>query len=185
MKEFINSITSEKNYRLFMSIFAIICAFIVASIILLLTGLNPLDALKGIFKGITGMDLSKIGKNGFFNPRILGEYGVALMPIVLTGLSVAFAFRTGLFNIGAEGQLMMGSIASVTVALLVDLPKFIHLPLAIIAGFIAGALWGAIPGLLKSKFRVHEVVSCIMLNYVGLYTSSFLMTKIPGFGLGA
>ncbi len=181
MKKFISSITSEKNYKLFMSIFAIVCAFLVASIILLITGLSPLDALKGIFKGITGMDLSKIGKKGFFNPRVLGEYGVALMPIILTGLSVAFAFRTGLFNIGAEGQLMMGSVASVAVALLFDLPMAIHLPLAIVAGFSAGALWGAIPGLLKSKFRVHEVVACIMLNYVGLHASNYLMAKLPGF----
>ncbi len=164
-----------------MSIFAIICAFIVASVILLLTGLSPLDALKGIFNGITGINLSKIGKAGFFNPRILGEFGVALMPIILTGLSVAFAFRTGLFNIGAEGQLMMGSLASVAVALLFDLPTIIHLPLAVLAGFIAGALWGAVPGLLKTKFKVHEVVVCIMMNYVGLYLSNLLIVRLPGY----
>ncbi len=181
MKKFIASMTSEKNYHVFMPIFAIICAFVAASIILLLTGLNPLDALKGIFTGITGMNLSKIGAKGFFNARILGEYGVVLMPIILTGLSVAFAFRTGLFNIGAEGQLMMGSLASVAVGLMFSLPKIIHLPLAILAGFVAGALWGAIPGILKSKFKVHEVVVCIMLNYVALYLSRLWLTKLPGF----
>ncbi len=181
MKKFLVSMTSEKNYKIFMPIFAIICAFLVASIILLLTGRSPIDALKGVFTGISGMNLAKIGKKGFFNARVLGEYGVVLMPIILTGLSVAFAFRTGLFNIGAEGQMMMGSFASVAVALLVSMPKVIHLPLAILAGFVAGAIWGAIPGYLKARFKVHEVVVCIMLNYVALSLSSLWMSKLPGF----
>ncbi len=181
MKKIINSLTSEKNYPVFMPILSIVLAFAVASVVLLLTGLSPLSALKGIFKGITGMDLSKIGQKGFFNARILGEYGVGLMPIILTGLSVAFAFRTGLFNIGAEGQLMMGAVASIYVAFFLSLPKFIHLPLALFAGFVAGALWGMIPGLLKAKFKVHEVVVCILANHVALSLSNELMRKVPGF----
>lgn len=181
MKKLLNAMTTGKKYTVLMTIFPIVCAFLVASIILLLTGLSPADAFKGIFKGITGMDLMLIGEKGFFNARILGEYGVALMPIILCGLSVAFAFRTGLFNIGAEGQLMMGSVASVSVALLLDLPGILHLPLAVLAGFLAGALWGAIPGLLKARFRVHEVVVCIMLNYVGLSLSGLWISKLPGF----
>ncbi len=181
MKKVFNSLASEKNYRKVMPILAIVCAFIVASIVLLITGLSPLTALKQIFQGITGVDLAKVGSGEAFNARILGEYGVTLMPLVLTGLSVAFAFRTGLFNIGAEGQMMVGALASVSLGLFLDLPKVIHLPVVIIAGFVAGALWGMVPGLLKSKFNVHEVVVCIMMNYVSLYLTKLWIKQIPGF----
>jgi len=97
----------------------------------------------------------------------LSETIVSTTPLILTGLSVALAFRVGLFNIGAEGQLHLGALFAVIVGFgLTGLPWFVHLPLAVTAGFIGGALWGFIPGLLKARTGAHEVIVTIMLNFV-------------------
>jgi len=97
----------------------------------------------------------------------LSETIISATPLILTGLSVALAFRVGLFNIGAEGQLHVGSLFAVVVGFsLVGLPWFVHLPLAILAGFAGGALWGFIPGILKARTGAHEVIVTIMLNFV-------------------
>jgi general nucleoside transport system permease protein len=97
----------------------------------------------------------------------LSETMISATPLILTGLSVALAFRVGLFNIGAEGQLYLGSLFAVIAGFaLVGLPWFIHLPIAIAAGFIGGALWGFIPGILKARTGAHEVIVTIMLNFV-------------------
>jgi len=87
-------------------------------------------------------------------------------PLIFTGLSVALGFRSGLFNIGAEGQLYVGAIFATFVGFsITGLPIYVHLPLAVLAGFLGGALWGFIPGLLKAKTGAHEVIVTIMLNY--------------------
>ena len=97
----------------------------------------------------------------------LSETIVSATPLILTGLSVALAFRVGLFNIGAEGQLYLGALFAVSAGFLITgLPWFIHLPIAILAGFIGGALWGFIPGILKARTGAHEVIVTIMLNFV-------------------
>ncbi len=105
------------------------------------------------------------GVRSAFGP--LSETIVSTTPLIFTGLSVALAFRVGLFNIGAEGQLYLGGLTAVIVGFsLVGLPWFVHLPLAILAGFAGGALWGAIPGILKARTGAHEVIVTIMLNFV-------------------
>ncbi|MFP5291277.1 MAG: ABC transporter permease, partial [Actinomycetes bacterium] len=97
----------------------------------------------------------------------LSETIVSATPLVFTGLSVALAFRVGLFNIGAEGQLYLGALFAVIVGFsFMGLPWFVHLPLSIGAGFLGGALWGAIPGILKARTGAHEVIVTIMLNFV-------------------
>jgi len=97
----------------------------------------------------------------------LSETIISATPLIFTGLSVALAFRVGLFNIGAEGQLYLGSLFAVIAGFsLVGLPWFIHLPIAIAAGFLGGALWGFIPGILKARTGAHEVIVTIMLNFV-------------------
>ena len=97
----------------------------------------------------------------------LSETIISATPLIFTGLSVALAFRVGLFNIGAEGQLYLGSLFAVIAGFaFVGLPWFIHLPIAIAAGFLGGALWGFIPGLLKARTGAHEVIVTIMLNFV-------------------
>ena len=97
----------------------------------------------------------------------LSETIISTTPLIFTGLAVALAFRVGLFNIGAEGQLYIGALFAVIVGFsIVGVPWFIHLPLAIGAGFVGGALWGFIPGILKARTGAHEVIVTIMLNYV-------------------
>jgi general nucleoside transport system permease protein len=97
----------------------------------------------------------------------LSETIISATPLILTGLSVALAFRVGLFNIGAEGQLYLGALFAVIVGFsLVGVPWFIHLPLALGAGIVGGALWGFVPGILKARTGAHEVIVTIMLNYV-------------------
>jgi ABC-type uncharacterized transport system permease subunit len=110
----------------------------------------------------------------------LSETMVAACPLVFTGLSVALGFRAGLFNIGGEGQVIAGGLAAGYVGFsLHGLPGFVELPLALLAGFVGGALWGFVPGLLKARTGAHEVISTIMLNYVAIYlTYYFLNTTL-------
>lgn len=96
-------------------------------------------------------------------------------PLLLTGLSVAFAFKTGLFNIGAPGQYTVGMFCALFSAIILGLPWYISLILA----FIGGALWGLLPGLLKAQFNVNEVITSIMLNWTGLFLVNLLIKNIP------
>ena len=109
-----------------------------------------------------------------FNP--LFESLVKSTPYIFGGLAVALGFRSGLFNIGVEGQIFMGGIFSVWVGYtFIGLPAIIHLPLAFLAGALGGALWGFVPGLLKAKTGGHEVINTIMMNYIAINIVSFLL----------
>jgi len=102
---------------------------------------------------------------------------VTATPYIFAGLAVAIGFRCGLFNIGAEGQFFMGALGSAYVGYsITGLPWYIHLPLAILGGALAGAIWGAIPGFLKAKFGAHEVVNTIMMNWIAFRLSDWLLT---------
>ncbi len=100
--------------------------------------------------------------------RAVSETLLEATPLILTGLSVTFAFRAGLFNIGGDGQFLAGAMASVYVGFSLDIPAVVHLPLALVAGVVAGALWGGIAGVLKARTGAHEVITTIMLNFVAL-----------------
>jgi general nucleoside transport system permease protein len=109
--------------------------------------------------------------------RPFSESLVITTPYIYAGLSVAIGLRGGLFNIGAEGQLFVGGLASAYVGYAVKgLPWFVHLPLAILAGISAGALWGAIPGILKARTGAHEVINTIMMNYIAFRLTDYLLT---------
>jgi len=181
MKKFVDYITNEKNHKIVIPAVAIFMGFFTGALILIFTGKPPGDLFSSLLRGISGINLEKIGTDKFFNPYYIGEYFVAAMPIMLTGLSVAFAFRTGLFNIGAEGQLLVGAFASIALGLLVDLPAPILLPMMVLGGMLAGAIWGFVPGFLKAKFNVHEVVVTIMMNYAALYITNYYITQMPGY----
>jgi ABC-type uncharacterized transport system permease subunit len=102
---------------------------------------------------------------------------VLATPYIFAGLAVALGFRCGLFNIGAEGQFFMGALGAAFVGYsITGLPWFIHLPLALLGGAVAGAIWGAIPGYLKAKFGAHEVVNTIMMNWIAFRLSDWLLT---------
>jgi ABC-type uncharacterized transport system permease subunit len=109
----------------------------------------------------------------------------ASTPYILAGLAVAIGFRCGLFNIGAEGQFLMGALGSSYIGYsIVGLPAYIHLPLALLGGAVVGGIWGAIPGYLKAKFGAHEVVNTIMMNWIAFRLSDWLLfgpMKASGF----
>lgn len=165
---------AAKGRKVLIPLVAVALGFLLGSVVVLLTGKNPLLMFNAIIQGLTGINIA----TGGFNPRHIGELVIQAMPIILTGLCVGFAFRTGLFNIGAEGQLMMGSLAATAVALTVKAPAFVHVPLILVAGMAAGALWGAIPGYLKARFNVHEVVVTIMLNYTALHFNNWTILNV-------
>ena len=108
--------------------------------------------------------------------RNVGDVLLFATPIILTGLSVAFAFRTGLFNIGATGQFTFGGFVAVFIGVeFTFLPPALRILTAILAAAIVGAIWGAIPGLLKAYRNVHEVISCIMTNYIGMFFVNYMI----------
>ncbi|HEY9660963.1 MAG TPA: ABC transporter permease, partial [Allocoleopsis sp.] len=100
---------------------------------------------------------------------------VAAIPLMFTGLAVALGFRTGVFNIGAAGQFLIGATCAVFVGYAIPLPPLIHPLVALAAGAIGGAVWGAIPGFLKARFGSHEVINAIMLNYLAFFLQDWLV----------
>jgi ABC-type uncharacterized transport system permease subunit len=117
--------------------------------------------------------------------RPLSESLVNSVPYILAGLAVALGFRTGLFNIGAEGQLVMGGLATAFVGYAVTgLPALLHIPLALGAGVLAAGIWGAIPGFLKARVGAHEVINTIMFNYIAFRLADFLLNGPMEFGEG-
>ena len=148
---------------------AILTAVVVGGIIIAIVRGNPFLAYAGLIQG------------SFGSAKALSETAVWATPYILGGLAVALAFKGGLFNIGAEGQLAIGATVSALVGyalpqwLGTDLPLIIHLPLAIIVGMLAGGLWASIAGFLKAYTGGHEVINTIMLNYIALNTISFLL----------
>ncbi|HOX91609.1 MAG TPA: ABC transporter permease, partial [Spirochaetales bacterium] len=167
---------ATRSGKLLVPALAALMGFLVGALVILITGKNPLLMFNAMIQGVTGINVAK----GSFNARYIGEFVLQAMPIILTGLSVGFAFRTGLFNIGAEGQLMLGSLGATAVALLVKAPPVVHIPLVLMGGMLAGGLWGAVPGLLKARFNVHEVVVTIMLNYVALHVNNWAILNVFG-----
>lgn len=145
------------------SIAAVLIGLLVGFLILLVS--NPAQAGDGIAMILTGALTH--GKKG------AGQVFYYATPIILTGLSVGFAFKTGLFNIGTPGQFIVGALAAVFVGIRLVLPGNIHWAAALLAGMAAGALWGLIPGILKAYFNVNEVIACIMMNYIGMYFVNF------------
>jgi len=147
-------------------VISVLLGIIVGTIIMLVSGYDPAAAYIALWNGAFG------------EVYFVGEVVRQITPLILAGLAVAFAFRTGLFNIGVEGQLIVGWLAAVWVGVAFDLPKIIHLPLAVLAGAAAGALWAFVPGFLKARFRVHEVIVSIMMNYIALHVSNYLIRNV-------
>ncbi len=146
------------NNKIVVSLIAVLFGLLAGAVLMAVTGNNPITGYSYLFEG------------GLKNPERIGNTLATATPLIFSGLSVAFAFRTGLFNIGVAGQLLFGGFCASAVGLTLDLPKALLLFLMIIAGFLGGALWAFVPGLLKAKFNVHEVVSSIMMNWIAYWT---------------
>jgi ABC-type uncharacterized transport system permease subunit len=150
---------------------AVLFALVIGGLIMLLTGVHLPTigaAYAALFSGSVG------------SLYALSETLTAAAPLILAGLGVALAFRAGLFNIGGEGQLLLGGMAAVIVGFSFnDLPPIIHVTLALAAGALAGAVWAAIAGWLKAATGAHEVITTIMLNFVAMLLTNYLLRNPP------
>ncbi|HWP69345.1 MAG TPA: hypothetical protein VN437_08580, partial [Rectinemataceae bacterium] len=137
-------------------------ALLIGALIILLMGEDPIFAYTMLFSGAF---------------KGLGNIIATLQnttPLLFTGLAVSFAFRSNVTNIGVEGQMLFGALAAGIVGYYVHLPWFLHIPLAIIAAGLAGALWAYIPAIMKAKLNVNEMVVCLMLNPIALLITGYL-----------
>lgn len=158
------------NKQLIIGLISVLLGLIAGAILMAFTGNNPFLGFAYLFKG------------GLMSVERIGNTLATATPLIFTGLSVAFAFKTGLFNIGASGQMLFGGFCATAVGLTVQAPRPVLLTLIILAAFIGGSLWALIPGILKARFNVHEVVSTIMMNWIAVWTVYY---AIPAYFKGA
>ncbi|VEU79715.1 ABC transporter permease [Haploplasma axanthum] len=152
------------NKKFLFVLMSIVTGILIGFIIMLI--IKPASAFRG---------LSLLLTSGFRTPRAFGNVLFRATPLIVIGLAVGFGFKTGLFNIGASGQFMVGGIAALYVANIIKAPIVLHFIIAFIAAIIAGGLWGVIPGILKAKFNVNEVITTIMMNYIAVYLCVMLV----------
>ncbi|MDU1052422.1 ABC transporter permease [Clostridium baratii] len=154
-----------KTNKGIVSILAIILGLLTGALLMLAINSNPIEGFTYLFQG------------GLKNVERIGNTIATATPLILTGLSVAFAFRTGLFNIGAAGQMLFGGFCATAVGLTVNAPRPLLLVLMVASGILGGAAVAIIPGILKAKFNVHEVVSTIMMNWTVFWFVYYMVPK--------
>ena len=148
--------------------YAIFLSFIVGGILITIIGINPFEAYWALIRGMVGD-----------SDRMASSIARSV-PFVGSALALAFAFRAGLFNIGAEGQLLVGGITAAwagTWSWMLDLPGVLTIPIILFAGAFGGFVWGGIPGMLRAKTGAHEVISTIMLNSIALFSVRWLVNS--------
>ncbi len=142
---------------------AVVISLAIGGVLIAMVGVNPIEAYKAFIYGIVG------------NRVNIGNVLSVATPLMLTGLSFAFATKCSVFNIGAEGQLYIGAIFAIWTGLTFgNLPAWILLPLVILAGFVGGGIWGLIPGILKAKYAVNEIVLTVMLSEIAVQLVSWI-----------
>ena len=149
-------------------IYAVLTAVLVGSLVMLLVGVNPIDAYLALVDGAFG------------SPGALANSLARSTPYIIAALAVAFGFKAGLFNIGAEGQLLIGALFGAwvgTFSVLPGAPAIVAIPAVLLAGIAGGLLWGGIPGVLKARTGAHEVIVTIMLNAVAARMAEWLITS--------
>ncbi|AEC01306.1 ABC transporter permease [Parasphaerochaeta coccoides] len=142
---------------------AIILGLLAGAVLMALIGRNPFSGYLYLFRG------------GLMNIKRIGDTMATATMLILVGLSVGFSFKTGLFNIGGAGQMLMGGLAATFVAHRMNLPRPLLLVMIIFFGLLAGAVWGIIPGFLKARFNVHEVVATIMMNWIAYWVVYYIV----------
>lgn len=146
---------------------SVVLALFIGSVVLLISGLNPLTAYASLFKGA-------FGEFSYF-----GDTLSRATPIIFTGLAVGFAFKGGIFNIGAEGQLLVGAMgAAIAGYALQGLPSIIHVPLTLLCAMAFSAFWSFVPAALRSLKGVHEVIATIMMNYIALSLGGYIVESM-------
>jgi simple sugar transport system permease protein len=176
---------------------SVLVGLALAGLVMQLSGYNALAAFAALGSGATGLNLGPVNSRGdlpigpapgvaHLDTFLLAQSLSRFTPLLLTGLAVALGLRAGLFNIGAQGQMVCGALAAAVVGLLGaeggskggSWPPFLHLPATLLAGMAAGALWGALPGLLKAVRGVHEVISTILLNYIAIKFADYIVSHL-------
>jgi general nucleoside transport system permease protein len=148
-----------------LAVFAVFLGLLAGAVLMTLGGNNPFAGYFFLFRG------------GLMNVERVGNTLATATPLIFTGLSVAFAFRTGLFNIGASGQMLIGGLCATAVGLTFDWPKPILLAIMMLVALMGGGLWAVLPGWLKARFNVHEVVATIMMNWVAYWTVFYTVPR--------
>jgi len=146
-------------------VIATLVSFVIGAVIVLATGNNPITAYAALLQGAVG------------SPTAIGRTLLIATPLIFTGLAVAVAFRAGLFNIGGEGQLFVGALAAAGLGAALGSLGFVAIPISLAGAILAGLLWGAIPGALKAYTGAHEVITTIMLNFIGINLATYLATN--------
>ncbi|ADH63670.1 MAG: ABC transporter permease [Deinococcota bacterium] len=155
---------NPSRYRaLWVTLGAVGVAFVIAGVVFSAYGVSPLEAYRAMLEGT------------LFDPKGLQEVFRRTIPLLLIGVGLTLAFRTQFFNIGAEGQLLLGAVFAAGVALFVPLPPFLTLPMMFLAGAVGGAVWCLIAAWLKSRLGVNEILTTLMLNYVAQYVVIYLI----------
>ena len=149
--------------NVFYTILAIIIGFIIGAVFLVVAGISPAVAYGKLFSSV------------FSKPKYLIWTLIYASPVIFTGLSVAFSFRTGVFNIGAEGQYIVGSLTACVLGILLKMPPVLHAIVCILGAALAGAVWSFLVGLMKVKRGIHEVLSFIMFNWIAFYLSNYVV----------
>ena len=149
------------------TIIAIIAGLLIGAVFLMIAGISPAVAYGKLFSSI------------FSKPKYLVWTLVYASPLIFTGLSVAFSFRTGVFNIGAEGQFVIGGLVACVLGIVLKLPAGLHAIVCLVAAAAAGCIWSLIVGILKVKRGIHEVLSFIMFNWIAFYLSNYVV-NLPG-----
>lgn len=149
------------------TIIAIIAGLLIGAVFLMIAGISPAVAYGKLFSSI------------FSKPKYLVWMLVYASPLIFTGLSVAFSFRTGVFNIGAEGQFVIGGLVACVLGIVLKLPAGLHAIVCLVAAAAAGCIWSLIVGVLKVKRGIHEVLSFIMFNWIAFYLSNYVV-NLPG-----
>ena len=188
----------ERNQKILSSLISIVIGLAVGGLLVLVVGLlNSKIGVKGAWEGVRIIfaGILSTGRNAAgnltwgFNSSNLGNMLFRATPLIMTGLSVAVAYQTGLFNIGAPGQYLMGTMASLMIALSIPtsvVPAWIVWFLALLGGMLAGAVWGAVPGMFKALLNINEVLACIMTNWIAanLVTWMFDISKFKNMAEG-
>ncbi|VAW43273.1 Unspecified monosaccharide ABC transport system, permease component Ia (FIG025991) / Unspecified monosaccharide ABC transport system, permease component Ib (FIG143636) [hydrothermal vent metagenome] len=165
LKNRFDSLFFQRLYDALLPFAAVLAAFLIGAVLLLLQNINPIEAYQAMFVGAFG------NKNG------LSDTLVKAIPLMLVGLGIAIAFRGGVINIGAEGQLIVGSLLTtyLGVQMAENLPAYLGIIIGLVAGAFMGGVWGAIPGYLKARLGVNEILSTIMMNQIAIQIGFYLL----------
>jgi ABC-type uncharacterized transport system permease subunit len=179
----VSGVGSSVGQAIVVPALAVLTALIIGAVIIALTdvdtlplwGTDPAEAFRltmdGIFDAFRALFVGSLGST-----RAISETLFAATPLILAGLAVAVGFQAGLFNIGVNGQMLIGGMSALWVGFTLDLPAIILIPLALAAAIIGGGFWAGIAGLLKAKTGAHEVITTIMLNFIALFLVDYLLT---------